>query len=441
MHVLVVGAYGFIGRGVVAALRRAGHRITGAGRDLALGRRLVPEIEWLYTDFNEDLDPVIWAERLQALETPVDAVVNCVGILQSDLSDKAARVHGAGAEALFFGAERAGVDRVVHLSATTVYHDEVDRPRVVDTDYGLSKAAGEQSLAATDLNWTIVRPCLVLGEGSQGGALLMRALAGLPFYTPVPAPGTQSFQPIALTDLAEGIVRLVEDKSGAFRERGVYAVGPEVKTLVEIIGQYRSWLGFAPSKLWLVPGWLMGLMVRVGDFVALFGNRTALRRASLEQMAHFREHDPAPFQKLIGRKLQAMSEQLDGRPATFPDRQHARTAFVWPVLQWGLGLSWIFLGLRQLVDVDFTDMFKGAHFAIATGMIIFSSLLSIVAGGLFLSKRWLRLGGLIKLWLVVAASFWGLQYISSVAWALEWGIGVVVSVALILLVMGMSEKR
>ena len=42
MKCLVTGGYGFIGRGVVQALLRAGYEVTGAGRDLELAERLVP---------------------------------------------------------------------------------------------------------------------------------------------------------------------------------------------------------------------------------------------------------------------------------------------------------------------------------------------------------------------------------------------------------------
>ncbi len=101
MKILVTGAYGFIGRGVVQALLQAGHEVRGAGRDLDLGRRLIPEIEWIFADFNYDLDPQTWVQRFQAQTDPIDGVVNCVGILQSDLRDKSDKVHETGAKALF----------------------------------------------------------------------------------------------------------------------------------------------------------------------------------------------------------------------------------------------------------------------------------------------------------------------------------------------------
>ena len=53
MRCLVTGAYGFIGSAVVAALRREGVAVVGAGRDLELARRIHPDIEWIECDFNK----------------------------------------------------------------------------------------------------------------------------------------------------------------------------------------------------------------------------------------------------------------------------------------------------------------------------------------------------------------------------------------------------
>lgn len=44
MKCVVAGAYGFIGQAIARALMAAGHEVIGAGRNLALGRRLLPGI-------------------------------------------------------------------------------------------------------------------------------------------------------------------------------------------------------------------------------------------------------------------------------------------------------------------------------------------------------------------------------------------------------------
>ena len=46
-----------------------------------------------------------------------DAVVNCVGVLQDGMHDDVQRIQGAATTALFAACERAGINRVVHISA------------------------------------------------------------------------------------------------------------------------------------------------------------------------------------------------------------------------------------------------------------------------------------------------------------------------------------
>jgi len=445
MQVLVTGAYGFLGRGIVEALLSSGHTVVGAGRDLTLGRALLPDIQWVYTDFNHDLDAGVWEQRLTKIEGGVDAIVNCVGILQSDLRDKADKVHGAGAKALFEGARRAGVEKIVHLSATTLQDEDDPSVRGLDgtrlrTQYGASKLAGEAALADIDLNWTIVRPDLVLGAGSNGGALLMRALAGLPFFIPVPAPGTQKFQPIALDDVSAGVVGLLEEARNIYQGKTLYAVGPEVLGLADIIGRYRAWLGFVPARVQSVPRFLVRGALLVGDFVALFGNRTALRTASLEQMDHFVEHDPGPFQEMLGHPLQSMDESLAQRPASFPDRQHARTAFVWPFLQWVLGLSWMFVGLAYF----YTKWMYGLSVQSFVNSDLITDFLmmgSVVLGGLFLSKKWMRVAGFVKIGFVLMGGVWALFSLTSPLQLPQFLLALLLPVLVVALVMGMNEKR
>ena len=95
----------------------------------------------------------------------IDAVVNCVGILQGSLRDDAERI----------------LRRRSAVSAETA----------VPTAYAQSTAKADAALARLDANWLIVKPSLVIGQGAYGGTALMRALAGLPFVLPLPGEGRE----------------------------------------------------------------------------------------------------------------------------------------------------------------------------------------------------------------------------------------------------------
>ena len=57
------------------------------------------------------------AEAWQPLLADIDAVVNCVGVLQDGWRDDVERIQQAGTVALFDACARAGIRRVVHISA------------------------------------------------------------------------------------------------------------------------------------------------------------------------------------------------------------------------------------------------------------------------------------------------------------------------------------
>ncbi len=459
MKCLVAGGYGFIGRGVVRALIEAGHEVTCAGRDVELGRRLIPDINWIYCDFNHDLNPDLWAERLEGF----DAVVNAVGILQSDLKDEAEMVHGEGARALFLGADFAGVKRLVHISATTVGKAEasgnseqesviIEQPSNHLTEYEASKLTGEVYLAETKLNWTIVRPDLVLGNGSMGGGALMQGLAGLPFVMPVPAPGTQSFQPITLEDLSSGIVRLVEDET-EYAGQTLYAVGPEVVPLAEIVRHYRRWLGFDEARTVLMPRFILRPILWLGDLAALFGNRSALRSTSLYEMDKFEPHDSKHFEALLGKELTTIDTFLRAQISTVVERQFARIYFLLPLVRVVLGFWWIFEGFEGGQSVGSFDLLFDQTKAFSDGLMaaftaplhsyvtVVFALLSMLCGVLFLSRPWMRFAGSLKIMTLLIVGIFNISYIGSVETFLGWGISMLVPILLILLLIGLYEKR
>ena len=186
MRILVTGAAGFIGRHIVAALGSAGHRVVCATRDVERTRRMFPGQESIACDFNRDVTTDAWLPRLVG----IDAVVNCVGILQSRRGQSMAAIHSAAPKALFDACVRTGVRRVMQISALGV------GPQV-STAYSQSKLDADRYLETLDLDWVVLRPSLAYTPaGSFGGTSLFRALAALPWIVPLVGNGRQLFQPI-----------------------------------------------------------------------------------------------------------------------------------------------------------------------------------------------------------------------------------------------------
>jgi len=208
MRVMVVGASGLIGSAVCARLAARGDTIVAIiHRPADLG--LVPA-----DVFQTDLARATEADWLARLSR-VDAVVNCAGLLQDAPGESTRGVHVAGAVALFRACERAGVRRVIHLSAVGVDRD-------TPTEFSRTKLVGDHALMERDLDWVILRPSVVIGRAAYGGSALMRGLAAAPLV-PI-MPGTGPLQIVHLDDLVDAVVFFLKPHAPV---RGAFdVVGP-----------------------------------------------------------------------------------------------------------------------------------------------------------------------------------------------------------------------
>lgn len=344
MRVLVVGASGFIGRRIVGHLSDCGHVVVAAVRRVEQARRIFPKLEIQRCDLRFDTTAETWADRLRG----VDAVVNAAGVLQ----DGAARqVHAEGPKALFAACAAAGIRRVVHISA-------VSADEAASTDYAITKLAGEDALRAFDLDWVILRPSVIYGEGSHGGTSMLRGLAAFPGVIPLPGAGDQMFQPLHIDDLCRSVAVALTDPR--LVRTTISPVGPEPLTLREILRQWRSWLGFAPVPFLKFPLGLADAAARVGDCL----NLAPLTTTALRQLEYGNVAPLEPFVAAIGFTPIRFQAALVRRPANVQDRWHARLFWHRLLLRFGLAAFWIVSGIVGL----FAGSELARDFAVAAGM-------------------------------------------------------------------------
>ncbi len=434
MRCLVTGAYGFIGSAVVAALRREGATVIGAGRDLELARHIQPDIDWIACDFNTDVEVAHWFLRLK----DIDAVVNCVGVLQGNLRDDASRIHADATIALFQACATAGVKRLLHVSAVSAEAD-------LESAYARSKAKADAALKTLDLNWLIVKPSLVIGQGSYGGTSLMRGLAGLPCVLPLPGKGRERFQPIALDDLAAGLAKCVLTEAPS--RTTLYAAGPEAVSVRDILVAYRAWLGFSPAREIVVPLPLLRLLLKLGDAAGWLGHVSSARTTSLVQLRYDTLVDGAAFAQASGVAPKGFSETLHTSPATLQDRLHARSFFAVPLLHVALAAFWILTGILTLMPASFASATAlvsdaGLPAGFAQTLVAGASVGDILLGALFLLPGWVRRAGTAQL--VLSATYLiGLSVLAPGLWTDHFGplLKVVPMMAATLVVMAFEEKR
>lgn len=326
MRILLTGANGFIGGQLLAGLRARGHEVVAAVRNPAALRSRFPGVSALAADFNRDTAASDWRPRLAG----IDAVINCAGVLHGGRGQDIEAIHAKAPMALFDACVATGVRRVVQISA-------ISADMEAGTIYSLTKKRADDHLRALPLDWIVLRPSLVYGEGSYGGTSALRGLAGLPGISPLVGDGSAAFRPIHIDDLVETVVRVVE--SDRFARQTLEPVGPEVVTLRGLIGKYRAWLGLAPAPVLSIPMPVMRVAARLADLAG----GGPLGTASLRQLEVGNAgNEPATtFADKIGFAPRRMDDMLARRPAQTQDLWHACLYFLRPLVRTILILLWL----------------------------------------------------------------------------------------------------
>ncbi len=326
MRILVVGAYGFIGAAVAARLSADGHEVIGAGRRIRTASYRRPDLRWIHLDLARERKPEKW----QLLVRGLDAVVNCAGVLQDKPGDSTEKIHVSGPAALYEACAREGVRKIVHISAVGVSADAKSR-------FSRSKFAIEEKLKALDLDWTILRPSLVVGRTAYGGTALLRAVAAIPVVLPLTRESA-SAQPVHVRDLARAVSFFVGKEAPS--RRIVEIAGPERMPLRKIIVAYRSWLGFRPAEIIRLPPSVATTLARLGDFASWLGWRPPFRTTSLYQLSHAFADKPDEWVQITGVKPVSLGRALLLDPASAQDRWFAYLYLLKPVVIVALVLFW-----------------------------------------------------------------------------------------------------
>jgi uncharacterized protein YbjT (DUF2867 family) len=221
--VTVFGGSGFLGSQVVRALLKAGHRVRIAVRNPTLAfesqtQGRVGQIQRVACDVRDE------AQVAAALDHAT-AAVNLVGVLYESPWQSFADLHATAPATIARLCTRAGIDRLVHVSA--IGADPSARAR-----YARTKGEGEAAARAALRSTTMIRPSVVFGRDDD---LLNRfgRLAAMSPVLPMPGGGDTRFQPVYVGDVAEAVARTLADPSTAGR---TYELGgPEILTLRQIL--------------------------------------------------------------------------------------------------------------------------------------------------------------------------------------------------------------
>lgn len=185
----VTGGTGFVGQHLIRIARAEGYEV----RALTRGARTDDEgIRWVEGALDRP-------DSLRELAQGADAVIHIAGLISGD---KAAfdAVNVGGTAAMIDAARKAGVRRFIHISSLAAREPGL-------SDYGRSKDKSEKLVAASGLEWTIIRPPAVFGPGDRETLELFKmASRGL-----VALPPKGRFSLIHVEDLCRLILTVLEE--------------------------------------------------------------------------------------------------------------------------------------------------------------------------------------------------------------------------------------
>lgn len=374
-RILIVGGTGFIGRHLSAALREAGHEVD------VLGRR---GLDLARADEDEMMARLRYA----------DMVINAAGLVRDQGRNSLQAVHADGACRLFRACERAGVGRVIHLSALGAAVDGA-------TTYQTTKGVAEAALVSSCLDYCVLRPSVVIGAGGAS-TITLSALAALP-VVPRIGPGTWRMQPVHVDDLCDLVVRLVA-MPGPLPRR-IDVVGPEAMTTDILTAILRHWLGLPPPRWLPLPERLLWVIASVGEKVM----DGPLNREVLAMLKGGNVADVAGMAAALGRAPCPLAQALARHPAGPPERWHARLFFIRPALRLSLAFLWIVTGLLSLGLYPLADSLHlmadlGIHGTLAEAAVYGGGALDLTLGMLLLFRLRPALVGASMLALMLAYS-------------------------------------
>ena len=368
MRVVVTGAYGLIGSAVLARLNRDGHELVAVGRSIDQARQRFPYAQWIEADFAR----LTTADAWHPLLTGIDVVVNCVGVLQDGSRDDVTAVQVTGTCALFDACARAGVRRIIHVSAIGA---AADGPSA----FSRTKAQADAHLVSLDVDWAILRPALVLGPAAYGGTAMLRGLAGLPWLVPSLA---SQVQIVSIDDIADTVAFCLGDRAPAKVTWDL--AHPQTLDLGDIVAALRAWHGFPPRPRFQIPAVGRAIVARLADIAGWFGWRSPARTTALAQLAVGVVGNPSAWTRATGITPRSLDAVLAERPASVQDRWFARLYWLKPTAILGLAAFWIASGVIALGPghAAALEHFTQAGFAPMTARLAldFSALFDIAIG-------------------------------------------------------------
>lgn len=269
MQVTVLGGSGFVGRHLVATLVAAGHGpirvlsrspervFSDARRSLAVAFEAVETLAGIGKLTRDDVvagrdradrGEAVLREAVEVIEgdardwnavrdavSGTDAVVHAVGIIRETEGRSFGDTNVGTTQSLIDAMRDVAASRLVYMGILGA-SDDPEMP------YGRSRWQAESVVTDSGLEWTVVKPSLVLGVSDAVSRRTVKLLRTGPVaLLPFPDGGRTLLQPMYVSDLATALTLCVTEPERAGQ---TYKIGgPEQIALVDIARAFAAELG------------------------------------------------------------------------------------------------------------------------------------------------------------------------------------------------------
>jgi uncharacterized protein YbjT (DUF2867 family) len=329
MNILLTGASGFIGHHILQTLEQQNHKVIACCRSpekLFFKSENTRILQLNFVDMKNEAD---WLPHLQN----IDAVINCVGIIAESARQTFQTIHARVPTALFKAAAQAGVKKVIQISALGA--DESAK-----SAYHLSKKAADDALKSLAVDWYVLQPSIVYGDGAQSMALF-HALAASPVHALIDG-GKQLMQPVHVSDIAATIIQCLKPESPVHLTLPM--VGPKAISFKQLLEQLRQRLGKKPAPTFSLPGAIAERSAFIGQWLG----EATFNAENIAMLRRGNSADAEPIEQFLGRSTHSLEKQLLLKPASQAERWHAGLYFLRPLLRLSIAFLWLWSGIVSL---------------------------------------------------------------------------------------------
>jgi uncharacterized protein YbjT (DUF2867 family) len=291
--IFLTGATGFIGSHLARHLGDAGVPLRVLVRPPYRGEKQLENVPGIELTTGDVLQPESLRDAVRGCKT----IIHLVGIIKETKQISFHEAHVEATRNALEAAKQNGITRYIQMSALGTYAHATSK-------YHQTKWQAEELVRASGLNWTIFRPSLIYGEGSEFiNSMLPLVKAPL---TPIISPGmdTGLLQPMHIDDLCACFVQTALDTEGHTFGHIYECGGPERLTTEQILGILAALSGRSLRKV-KIPLALAKLAMGSGEKLGLPVPATPQQLLMLQEnnvcdisgMRHAFGIEPRPFRE------------------------------------------------------------------------------------------------------------------------------------------------